>query len=334
MEASKMNKSFLIFIVLFVNQCFGKAGFTPLEIDNHPCTPERLKSTTSYICDHKGTVICQAGWKQPENLKEATRNPCSEPICNHDNLGCLHGVCRSPNFCACEVGWEGLNCEICVPLPGCAHGNCTLELECNCFQGWSGSKCDIPECVGCHHGECLKPNECNCYQGWTGKNCSSCIAMPGCKNGHCGNTPNTCVCDEGWEGVLCDQPVCDPPCVHGECVESKMMADEDNFCVCENGWKSDACNQCVPYWNCPNQGNDARVKPNECICPDGVDDQTCKLNSMNKTTTLNMKGSSNTQTGSRPSIENFRGNDKTTRPPRAPVSGGRPPARPAVDGDK
>merc|ERR1719431_835434 len=109
---------------------------------------------------------------------------------------------------------------------------------------------------------------------------------------------------------------------------------QDNFCVCENGWKSDACNQCVPYWNCPNQGNDACVKPNECICPDGVDDQTCKLNSMNKTTKLNMKGSSNTQTGSRPSIENFRGNDKTTRPPRAPVSGGRPPARPAVDGDK
>ena len=58
-------------------------------------------------------------------------------------MGCKHGICRSPNFCACEVGWEGTNCEICVRLPGCVNGNCSNELECNCYDGWAGSYCDI-----------------------------------------------------------------------------------------------------------------------------------------------------------------------------------------------
>ena len=58
-------------------------------------------------------------------------------------MGCKHGICRSPNFCACEVGWEGTNCEICVRLPGCVNGNCSNELECNCYDGWAGAYCDI-----------------------------------------------------------------------------------------------------------------------------------------------------------------------------------------------
>ena len=54
-------------------------------------------------------------------------------------MGCKHGICRAPNMCACEVGWEGNNCEICVRLPGCENGNCTNEFECNCHDGWSGA---------------------------------------------------------------------------------------------------------------------------------------------------------------------------------------------------
>ena len=56
---------------------------------------------------------------------------------------CKHGVCQSPNFCACEVGWEGACCETCLLLPGCVHGNCTTEFECNCHPGWTGAYCDI-----------------------------------------------------------------------------------------------------------------------------------------------------------------------------------------------
>ena len=102
-----------------------------------------FQMTTSYICDYKGNVICQSGWKQSSDPQEAKSNPCSVPICNHDNETCAHGICRAPNFCACEVGWEGISCDVCIPLPGCVHGNCTMELECNCYEGWTGSKCDI-----------------------------------------------------------------------------------------------------------------------------------------------------------------------------------------------
>ena len=48
-------------------------------------------------------MICQSGWEQPDDPEEAARNPCAQPICNHNNKTCLHGICRSPNFCACEV---------------------------------------------------------------------------------------------------------------------------------------------------------------------------------------------------------------------------------------
>jgi len=281
-----MNKTIAtLFVVFFFSQgCLGK-GFTPMEIDNHPCTPENLKKTTSYICDYKGNVICQSGWRQPTDPEESVRNPCSDPICHHAGMGCKHGICRSPNFCACEVGWEGTNCEICVRLPGCVNGNCSNELECNCYDGWAGSYCDIPECNDCKHGDCVKPNDCICHDGWMGQNCSTCQKMNGCKHGTCGDHPNTCHCDEGWEGALCDQPVCEPKCVHGTCVADKdgQKDGQKNFCICETGWKNDTCSQCVPYWNCPNQSNDACVEPNECICSGDSQGPLCSLNIKGRT---------------------------------------------------
>ena len=62
------------------------------------------------------------------------------PICDPQ---CQHGECRAPNFCACEIGWEGTHCDTCVPLPGCDHGTCENALECNCEDGWDGAYCDI-----------------------------------------------------------------------------------------------------------------------------------------------------------------------------------------------
>merc|ERR1712226_1511700 len=102
-------------VVLLLCLDLSMAKFTPLEIDNHPCTAEKLKQTTKYICDNDGNVICQSGWKNSE--PEDPLNPCSEPIC-HGEAGCENGMCRAPDYCACEVGWEGARCEICIPLPG------------------------------------------------------------------------------------------------------------------------------------------------------------------------------------------------------------------------
>jgi len=252
---------------------FSTAKFTPLEIDNHPCTPENLKRTTKYICDNDGNVICQSGWKHSE--PEDHLNPCSDPICHGDD-GCENGICRAPDYCACEVGWEGARCETCIPLPGCERGTCNEALECNCEYQWAGAYCEIPDCDHCSKngaqtGRCLEPNECICFDGWTGENCTECLTMPGCQHGSCDAHPNTCKCESGFEGHLCDQPVCEPECVNGECIEGPDNLD--NFCLCELGWSGNACDDAVCYWECTDLGGTCN-KPNQCVCTE--DDPICE----------------------------------------------------------
>ena len=69
-----------------------------------------------------------------------------------------------------------------------------------------------------------------------------------------------------------------PQCVHGICVED--VKNQQNICQCETGWKNESCSQCVPYWSCPNQENNACKKPNECICYDGSDEEVCSMNNL------------------------------------------------------
>jgi len=251
----------LILLTVFASQfCFGQR-FTPLRMDNHPCKAENLKLTNRYICNALGEVFCQNGWKEPDNVNlRDMLNPCPEPICDQNGLECEHGVCKAPNFCTCEIGWEGSICDQCINLPGCVHGNCTEALECNCFDGWEGGFCDIPHCSSCENGVCESPETCVCHQGWSGPSCDVCQTLPGCLHGQCGDHPNSCECDAGWEGHLCDQPHCDF-CEHGTCVDHP----NGNICICEPGWSGESCDRCVPYWECP-ETNVACVNPNECIC--------------------------------------------------------------------
>ena len=96
-----------------------------------------------YVCDFTGAIICQNGWKELNDVDQ--RNPlypCLEPVCDYEGETCQNGICKAPDHCACEIGWEGTLCEICIPLPGCVHGNCSEALECNCMDGWTGPYCD------------------------------------------------------------------------------------------------------------------------------------------------------------------------------------------------
>merc|ERR1711860_300564 len=140
-ESEQGSRAMKITIVLssFIAVAFVNAspGFTPLEIDNHPCTAERLKETVKYICTSNGTVICQSGWTEPKDPDMRDElNPCSQPVCDHKGETCKNGQCRAPDFCACEVGWEGALCDKCINLPGCEHGSCTDKpLTCDCEPG-------------------------------------------------------------------------------------------------------------------------------------------------------------------------------------------------------
>jgi len=257
--------------ILFAEHECNHGRFTPLDTDNHPCKAENLKMTNRYICNSEGQVFCQTGWEEPTdpNLVDAL-NPCPIPVCDVNGQPCEHGDCKAPNYCACEIGWEGAICDVCIPLPGCQHGNCTHALECNCMEGWTGGFCEIPFCSDCDNGVCEGPEECVCFSGWEGAACDRCQPLPGCANGDCVDHPNTCECNAGWTGHLCDVPECNGGlgCEHGTCVQHPSGGE--NFCVCESGWQGDSCDRCVPYWECPQpnvpNGIPACVNPNDCIC--------------------------------------------------------------------
>jgi len=253
---------FLLFLTLALNQCLAKfTPYTQLEIDNHPCEPEILKTQQRYICSSTGKIICQSGWTEHENKDERDPlHPCTVPICRR---GCQHGECRAPDYCACEIGWEGPACNKCLPLPGCQNGYCENALECICKSEWTGAYCELPKCDSCVNGHCEGPNECVCYEGWRGANCDVCETLNGCKHGTCkDNRPNTCKCDPRWEGHLCDEPKCEyPQCVNGKCFEG---INNEHFCVCETGWKGAGCDKCKPYWDCPTDGT--CQLPNQCLC--------------------------------------------------------------------
>ena len=197
------------------NQTLSSQNFIFFDIDSQPGSGFASFSTLNhlvsfrYICNSAGEVFCQTGWEEPSDpSKIDPLSPCPVPICDVHGETCNYGVCEAPDYCACEIGWEGAICDVCIPLPGCQNGNCTEAMECNCRDGWTGGFCEIPFCSDCQNGECAGPEECVCFSGWEGDACDTCLALPGCKNGHCGDHPNTCECEDGWGGHLCDEPIC------------------------------------------------------------------------------------------------------------------------------
>lgn len=65
---------------------------------------------------------------------------CDVPICRK---GCdpMHGYCKKPGECRCNLGFYGDKCDRCIPLPGCQHGYCNVSFECICNKGWDGLFC-------------------------------------------------------------------------------------------------------------------------------------------------------------------------------------------------
>ena len=145
---------------------------------------KKLQKSKTYTCDDSGQVICHQGWSGIEKL-------CTIPVCDFgNNQTCVHGNCVAPNHCACEIGWEGIQCDSCITLPGCQNGHCQNEpFECICdeTEKWTGDHCDerkkfqnyniysyipaLPQqkicfcfsaiCkTGCEHGTCKNPGEC------------------------------------------------------------------------------------------------------------------------------------------------------------------------------
>jgi len=257
----------------------GFSAETPLTIENIQCQPEALKNNQGrYTCNQSGEVLCNRGWSGEGELL------CQIPLClfgvdgealEEDKCG-PNGECVAPDVCSCQIGWEGLQCGICIPMPGCLHGSCQKAFECdNCESGWKGPLCDQPDCGTCVHGECVTSDMCKCEVGWTGEMCDQCVDLPGCSHGGCSkdNTaiPYGCQCDSGWAGPLCDCPICKEGCnlEHGYCTNP----DE---CDCYFGWKGDTCDECVTHPSCPEDAT--CTKPWGCNCKiDHDDNRYCTI---------------------------------------------------------
>ena len=65
---------------------------------------------------------------------------------------CKHGFCSAPGVCTCHSGYQGVECDTCIPNPDCKYGTCRNNpFECDCYDGFEGLFCHKPKCrEGCH----------------------------------------------------------------------------------------------------------------------------------------------------------------------------------------
>jgi len=280
-------------------------GYTPLKINKVACTAEKLKSNGGrYTCDHKGMVHCSEGWKDESPVDDTNR--CAEPICD---AACDHGMCTSPNYCACEVGWDGTCCDICIPMPGCVNGKCRKEMvngeeveiaqTCDCDKWpadlgtaladkpqYTGAKCDMPNCIpACGNGGmCV-------IGGDTLKSAQANHGSCACPVGfmHDPAADNVHECAGCIKASGCDA-------VHGHCCH--MTDGDDNTpkvpgsCCCDEGWTGPLCDQleckhsdgsvidCGEHGVCTagiKEGASAGTVVNGCACEVGWQGENCEL---------------------------------------------------------
>uniref|UniRef100_A0A3B4GQ46 Delta like non-canonical Notch ligand 1 n=1 Tax=Pundamilia nyererei TaxID=303518 RepID=A0A3B4GQ46_9CICH len=152
------------------------------------------------------------------------------------STGCSteNGFCEKPGKCRCKPGWQGDNCDHCVPFPGCLHGTCEKAWQCICEEGWVGSLCDqdIRLCSSrpcAINATCIETGEgrylCVCPPGFSGENYFCEIGIDSCQPNPClngGNCTNhgltfTCVCPHGFTGFTCNDTTSLSPCAGRPC---------------------------------------------------------------------------------------------------------------------
>uniref|UniRef100_A0A3Q1KD05 EGF-like domain-containing protein n=2 Tax=Anabas testudineus TaxID=64144 RepID=A0A3Q1KD05_ANATE len=237
--------------------------------------------------------ICFLSLMCPVLLPPPAESDCS---CNITNSRCDEfGVCR------CDPGWDGEQCERCVPTPGCLHGSCQQPWQCSCEPGWGGRFCDkdllvCSEQQPCHNGAtCVMEDSgdytCLCPAGFHGKDCQLKTGpchqrRTPCKNGGlCEDADGfaaelTCRCLAGFTGPRCETDVDD--CVMKPCANGATCLDGTNrfSCLCPTGFTGRFCTvnvddcasrPCLNAGRCLDRAGGFR-----CICRPGFTGTSCE----------------------------------------------------------
>ncbi|XP_061824264.2 protein delta homolog 1 isoform X1 [Nerophis lumbriciformis] len=185
--------------------------------------------------------------------------------CNTEN-----GFCEKTGKCRCKPGWQGDDCERCIPFPGCLHGSCEKAWQCICQEGWVGSLCDQGE-----------PHT-------AARDTRLCSSRPCSGNATCietGEGGYLCICPYGYIGPTCHlkKNLCHSkgsPCQNGgTCKDTDDTSDVRTSCLCPPGFSGDFCeeladscrpNPCLNGANCTNSGGAFT-----CSCPPGFAGLTC-----------------------------------------------------------
>ena len=245
---------------------------------------------------------CIAGFASPgganptcEDIDECSPDPClNGATCSQTSDGTTPVV--GGYFCACPVGFSGVNCEVnvddCVGTPCKNSGTCidgANTFSCNCststansagVSGWTGATCEdnVDECtIGTDNcdtnavcGDTDGDFTCVCSTNYNGDG-TSCTVKDceigatadawtiACVNGAATGTAGNCICgcDTGWEGALCDQDI-------NECLE--ITDDCLAYHTCLNNQGSYSC-LCKSLFETTAVANENPI----CICPAGAD---------------------------------------------------------------
>ncbi|XP_033096541.1 uncharacterized protein LOC117100826 [Anneissia japonica] len=204
--------------------------------------------------------------------------------CNDNNGGCQHLCINTEGsyYCQCYMGYDEVNghCEAACHPP-CVHGECKSPDYCECEDDYVGADCsDIDECRH-NNGGCAQicnnfPGgfQCECIPGYALSMLTECLPVcePPCENnGRC-TGPNYCDCPETYFGDICEKDIDECFINNGGCEHNCDNFPGSFSCSCYDGFAGTSnctdIDECT-FANCHNCTN--APGSFECICKEGYE---------------------------------------------------------------
>jgi hypothetical protein len=227
------------------NTCICDQGYSGKECEDFYCFNKHYKAFD--VCNMNqcvGPDKCDCKQKHLQSGDNCQYFTCNGISDKNSTVCSGNGKCVNPNFCDCNNGYFGQNCELWTcgnvtrqrvefldPL-GCTfkgdsgcnmRGICISYNKCSCTGGYYGQYCEDFNCGGIEkdspnvctgRGKCVDINRCECQKGvYEGLNCELAVCFTKSGSLACSGhgtciTPNKCECSAGYTGPECEFPIC------------------------------------------------------------------------------------------------------------------------------